>query len=244
MLHPGVDSLLGSCWAAVSAVGPTWTQHWDNVSCLLDTPVKNTQSEQPEISADLKSQNAVAAHFKSRQLPLVDFVGQSGSVQSTVNCPHGDAWGYECGRLITDTLCCQTQGVDQWTPQRRLGAGSASAPSRRSDNVCDGIVIRTDPDTSWEMTARQTDVSSLSTAGAATYYLYTPPPISWPQICYLSHLINWILWNETAHFCWSRYHNEYFSIYLLSCVKTILALPTEKLGCHEIQTSISSACES
>ena len=28
-----------------------------------------------------------------------------------------------------------------------------------------------------------------------------------------------------------------------SCVKTTLALPTKKLGCHEIETNISSAYE-
>ena len=30
-----IDPMLGYCWPAVSDVGPTLTQHWVNVSCLL-----------------------------------------------------------------------------------------------------------------------------------------------------------------------------------------------------------------
>ena len=30
-----IDPMLGECWSAVSDVGPTFTQHWVNVSCLL-----------------------------------------------------------------------------------------------------------------------------------------------------------------------------------------------------------------
>ena len=33
-----IETMLGQCWADVVDIGPTLTQHWFNVSCLLSSP--------------------------------------------------------------------------------------------------------------------------------------------------------------------------------------------------------------
>ena len=50
-------------------------------------------------------------------------------------------------------------------------------------------------------------------------------------------------WAAQLIYCARPSHTDHHFVYTATCVRTTLALPTKKLGCQEIGTNISSACE-
>ena len=67
--------------------------------------------------------------------------------------------------------------------------------------------------------------------------------IYWKRlVCF--HVYTYPVWlGRLAHLMRRPSHTDRHFVSTASCVKTTLALPTKELGCHEIETNISSAYE-